>query len=210
MRFSWWISNWLEDMISRSSPKRGVLFKTCTKREQLHFVQQIWLNTWFDSYRNSFTHSLICSFSQSLNHLQPAYFFLSAILLNCVKCLKSMTIFVLTEGKPFVSSPPPPFPLCSHYVISLVDDWLPSWLIGWLTALQSNCDCVTDWLADAQNEWLTNCTISWLLFWLTAKVTDWFAGWLSPQLLSLMIHTSPAELKDEAGDFVHLHKTNSV
>lgn len=72
-----------------------------------------------------------------------------------------------------------PFPLCSHYVISLVDDWLPSWLIGWLAALQSDCDCVTDWLADAQSEWLTNCTISWFFCWLTAKVTDRLVCWLT-------------------------------
>lgn len=80
-----------------------------------------------------------------------------------------MKIFILIEGKPFVSFIP--FPLCSHYVISLVDAWLPSWLIGWPAALQSNHHCVTGRHAE----------------WITVKVTDWLVCWLwLAQLLSLM------------------------
>lgn len=78
-----------------------------------------------------------------------------------------MKMFVLIGGKPLVSFFP--FPLCSHYVISLVGAWLPSWLIGWPAALQSNRHCVTGRRAE----------------WMTVKVTDWLVCWLTLSSVAL-------------------------
>lgn len=66
-----------------------------------------------------------------------------------------------------------PFPICSHYVISLVDDWLSGWLIGWL----GSCFPIRLWLCD----WLTDCFSDFFSRW----PTDWFSGGLCHHLLSL-------------------------
>lgn len=41
--------------------------------------------------------------------------------------------------------------LCSRYVMSPIDAWLPGWLIGWLAALQSQRHCAYG--THTQNEW---------------------------------------------------------
>lgn len=145
--FSRCISNQLEDILYIFSPVRGCERGSCFMHVPIGCDFR-WSSKCHQTHNT--IHTAINSLIRSLIRLQPARFFLSAILLNGVKCFTSMTIFVLTEGKALVSFFP--FPLCSHYVISLVDAWLPSWLIGWLAALQSNCDCVTGrrtgWMID--------------------------------------------------------------
>lgn len=93
-----------------------------------------------------------------------------------------MKIFITIEGKPFVSFSP--FPLCSHYVISLVDSWLPDWLIVRLAALQSNHHYVSgrpaEWMAVKVTDrlvcWLT---LSSVAFTYDLCIASWFKRWSS-------------------------------
>lgn len=90
----------------------------------------------------SFSHTIIYTFNFSLlsypTELCKVLHFYDDI---CVQWKKAFISFF-------------PFPVCSHCVISLVDDWLSGWLIGWL----GSCFPIR--------------LIVWLTDWLTAFLTS--------------------------------------
>lgn len=109
----------------------------------------------------SFSHTIIYTFNFSLLSYPT----------ELCKVLHIYDDICLKWKKAFISFFP--FPICSHYVISLVDDWLSGWLIGWL----GSCFPIRLWLCD----WLTDCFSDFFSRW----PTDWFSGGLCHHLLSL-------------------------
>lgn len=135
--------------------KRG----SCWKHEPIGYNFRLpskFYQTKLHSNRNSFMHYLILS----AIYRPPIYSSLQA-------CWTEKSASNLWKYfSPLKENPASAFPhfsLCSHYVISLVDALLPSWLIVWLPALQSN------------HHYESGRPAEWLSRW----QTGWFAGWHS-------------------------------